>query len=576
MCQWNREGYIDDMATSQDKLGGFLQWLQVNGVQLRGCKLRPCDLGGYGLYSETDDSGGILLVAPLRLAITPMAVLQDPSLGPEYGKLFEEGDVDDRFLMIVFLLVEHARENSFWSPYLDMLPSTFGTPLWFTEDEFSELKGTALYHATKLQLKNLKALFNERVKELAETLLSYVGMPCREIAFEDFLWANSIFWTRALNIPCSRSFVFPSQPPVQLESGCLQENHFKMSASKVATEDTSPPQSSSFSSTRDCAEMVSEQSSTVWVEGLVPGIDFCNHDPKGKALWEVDDVNGSVTGVPFSMYLIAGPNVAFSTEEEIRISYGNKGNEELLYLYGFVIENNPDDFIMVHYPKEALQRFDCAELKLQLLEEQKLQLRWLLPTPLLHKGFSSESSQSSVGRKNDWSQMSGYSWSGHRKVPSYMDHLIFPEDLMAALRTIAMQEHDMHGVISLLTELSESGYQRQPSEEDIKAAIWEVCGNAGALQLLVDLLTTKIMELEEGSGTEANDTALLEGSSAVDFPLKEQQDELSEHECNIFERKQPMTKNRYAAIVYRRGQKHLAHLFFKEAQDAFQLCLSEE
>lgn len=560
------------MAPCQDKLDSFVQWLQVNGVQLRGCKIRPCDLGGFELYSETDNNGGTLLVAPLRLAISPMTVLQDPSLGPEYGKLFEEGDVDDRFLMILFLLVERAREDSFWSPYLDMLPSTFGTPLWFTDDEFSELKGTALYHATKLQLKTLKALFNERVKQLAETFLSYVGMPCREIAFEDFLWANSIFWTRALNIPCSQSFVFPSQPQVQLESGCLQENHFNVSASKFATEDTSPARSN----TRDCAEIVSEQSSTVWVEGLVPGIDFCNHDPKGKALWEIDDENGSRSEVPFSMYLISGPNVAFAAEEEIRISYGNKGNEELLYLYGFVIENNPDDFIMVHYPKEALQRFNCAELKLQLLEEQKLQLRWLLPTSLLHKRVSSESSLPLEACKKDWSQMSGYSWSGHRKVPSYMDHLIFPEDLMAALRTIAMQEDDVHGVISLLTELSESGYRRQPSEEDIKAAIWEVCGNAGALQLLVDLLTTKIMELEEGSGTEANDTALLEGLSTTEFSPKEQQDGLSEHECNIFERKRPMSKNTYSAIVYRRGQKHLAHLFLKEAQDALHLCLSEE
>jgi hypothetical protein len=88
------------------------------------------------------------------------------------------------------------------------------------------------------------------------------------------------------------------------------------------------------------------------------------------------------------------------------------------------------------------------------MEFQKLQLRWLLPTSLLHKGFSSESSLPLEGSKKDWSRMSGYSWSGHRKVPSYMDHLIFPEDLMAALRTIAMQEHDVHGVISLLTEVT--------------------------------------------------------------------------------------------------------------------------
>jgi hypothetical protein len=38
-----------------------------------------------------------------------------------------------------------------------------------------------------------------------------------------------------------------------------------------------------FLSTKDCAEMASMQSSTVWTEGLVPGINFCNHDAKGKA-----------------------------------------------------------------------------------------------------------------------------------------------------------------------------------------------------------------------------------------------------------------------------------------------------
>lgn len=36
--------------------------------------------------------------------------------------------------------------------YLDMLPTTFGNPLWFTDDELAELKGTTLHQATKLQV----------------------------------------------------------------------------------------------------------------------------------------------------------------------------------------------------------------------------------------------------------------------------------------------------------------------------------------------------------------------------------------------------------------------------------------
>lgn len=33
-----------------------------------------------------------------------------------------------------------------------MLPTTFGSPLWFTDDEFLELKGTALHRAVELQV----------------------------------------------------------------------------------------------------------------------------------------------------------------------------------------------------------------------------------------------------------------------------------------------------------------------------------------------------------------------------------------------------------------------------------------
>lgn len=61
---------------------------------------------------------GVLMVTPLLLAITPMTVLQDPLLGAHYCQLFEEGEVDDRLLIMLFLVVERARgQLSFWAPY---------------------------------------------------------------------------------------------------------------------------------------------------------------------------------------------------------------------------------------------------------------------------------------------------------------------------------------------------------------------------------------------------------------------------------------------------------------------------
>lgn len=61
---------------------------------------------------------GVVFVVPLDLSITPMRVLEDPTLGPKCRAMFEEGDVDDRLLMMLFLAVERVRKNSSWKPYV--------------------------------------------------------------------------------------------------------------------------------------------------------------------------------------------------------------------------------------------------------------------------------------------------------------------------------------------------------------------------------------------------------------------------------------------------------------------------
>ena len=59
----------------------------------------------------------MLLVVPLNLAITPMRVLDDPLMGPICRAKLKEGEVDDRFLIILFLILERLRSKSLWKPY---------------------------------------------------------------------------------------------------------------------------------------------------------------------------------------------------------------------------------------------------------------------------------------------------------------------------------------------------------------------------------------------------------------------------------------------------------------------------
>ncbi|KAF5946352.1 hypothetical protein HYC85_016580 [Camellia sinensis] len=543
----------------QAKLDRFLQWLQLNGVELRGCKIKYCDSNkGFGLFLSDDVSDEVLLVVPLDLAITPMRVLEDPILGPECRAMFEEGEVDDRFLMNLFLTVERLRKNSSWKPYLDMLPTTFGNPLWFTDDEFLELKGTTLYRATELQKKKLHSLYDDKVKILVKKLL---------VLNDDTERANSIFWTRALNIPFPRSYVFPQVQDEQDNTLPSFNGNPEASISNISSGELVDGKGLEVHGVESQVPGVTStviHGETVWVEGLVPGIDFCNHVLKAAATWEVDGT-GLTTGVPCSMYLLSAGQSHLQIEKEISISYGNKGNEELLYLYGFVIDNNPDDYVMVHYPLEAIQSVPLSESKVQLLEAQKAELRCLLPRSLLDHGFFPPSTpQKESNDKCTVDRFCNYSWCGQRKMPSYVKKLVFPEDFLTALRTIAMQEDEICQVSSLLQELVGSDGEKEPSDGEVRAAIWEACGDSGALQLLVDLLNMKMIDLEESSGTEDDDTELLNKARSTEIP-----------EENESCRTNGMSKNRWSSIVYRRGQKQLARLFLKEAEHALHLALTE-
>ncbi|KZV57622.1 hypothetical protein F511_03082 [Dorcoceras hygrometricum] len=636
-----------ESSSEEAKLELLLQWLKVNGVELRGCDIRYCGSEkGFGVFSSHVAPDGILLTVPLDLAITPMRVLQDPLLGPECRAMLDEGEVDDRLLIMLFLMVERLRKNSNWKPYLDMLPNTFGNPLWFSEDDLLELKGTTLHRATEIQKKNLKSLFEGKVKKLVEKLLAHDGDSRSfgsELRFEDFLWANSIFWSRALNIPFPHSYVFPRVSEEQDKTSSMRSGAF---SDHIPVEKLVNIESGKDLQVNHSASKISKIASTlegenIWVEGLVPGIDFCNHDLKAAATWEVDGT-GSATGTPFSMYLLSVGKNHFQVDNEISISYGNKGNEELLYLYGCVVKDNPDDYLMIHYPLEAIADAPFSEAKGQLLEAQKCELRCLLPRSLLNSGFFPESSSGEASSKETDGRACNYNWTGHRSIPSYASKLLFPEEFLSALRTIAMRENELYEVSSLLEEvcfkfwlhlrldlgtiwmlapwkvilpytfvayffivrsvlsIQEDKYldcecffvyvwllefdlidrlnptispklvasreEKQPSEMDVRAATWEACGDSRALQILVDLLNIKMLELEEGSGTEESDTELLKEDSIQKLPATQKSGSVDCHS---------MSRNRWCSIVYRRGQKQLARRFLKEAEHALELALSE-
>lgn len=58
-------------------------------------------------------------------------------------------------LLAVYLLVEKFTPNSFWKPYLDILPKSYNTVLYYSYNELEELKGSPTLEVALRQIKSI-------------------------------------------------------------------------------------------------------------------------------------------------------------------------------------------------------------------------------------------------------------------------------------------------------------------------------------------------------------------------------------------------------------------------------------
>ena len=88
------------------------------------------------------------------------------------------------------LLVEKNSPASFWEPYINMLPSSYSTVLYFTPDDFKELRGSP---ALEDALKQFKYV----ARQYAYFYRKFQSMILRDyFTFDEYRWAVSTVMTR--------------------------------------------------------------------------------------------------------------------------------------------------------------------------------------------------------------------------------------------------------------------------------------------------------------------------------------------------------------------------------------------
>mmetsp|Transcript_5355 Transcript_5355/g.5517 ORF Transcript_5355/g.5517 Transcript_5355/m.5517 type:complete len:595 (+) Transcript_5355:223-2007(+) len=233
---------------------------------------------GRGLLArESLTEGEIMMTIPLDLCLTRN--MAQEVIGKDVIP-----DYMDEYLAIAMLLMHEKLEGgkSKWKPYIDILPTmkdVYPSYIW-TEEELDMLKGSPVYAASK----SLRKKLDREYESLVSTVLSRspTRFPPSSYTLSLFLWAFTMLFSRAARL-----------------------------SSKAAGEELA----------------------------LVPYADLMNHNPYSNTY-----IDAQRSGLPF---LSSTEEVALYADrsykkfEQVFINYGEKGNADLLLLYGFALDRNP-------------------------------------------------------------------------------------------------------------------------------------------------------------------------------------------------------------------------------------------
>ncbi|WDD96593.1 SET domain-containing protein [Thalassomonas actiniarum] len=106
-------------------------------------------------------------------------------------KLLQAGIKEGHALLSAYLLQENNRENSFWAPYLEMLPAHFNhIPLFYSTDMLCQLQGSPVIEMILMRRFTLEQDYH-RLRELPEM---------KDVTLVQYMWARTVINSRCFTL----------------------------------------------------------------------------------------------------------------------------------------------------------------------------------------------------------------------------------------------------------------------------------------------------------------------------------------------------------------------------------------
>ncbi|XP_039123840.1 fructose-bisphosphate aldolase-lysine N-methyltransferase, chloroplastic isoform X1 [Dioscorea cayenensis subsp. rotundata] len=185
------DGLHGSRSPSQSVLDSFWQWATDKGAVSSSLKPGFFVPEGLGLLAQRNISGNeVVLEVPKSLWITSELVAAS-----DLGRLCT--GFKPWVSISLFLLCERSKgDASPWRPYIDILPQSTDSTIFWSEEELAEIQGTQLL-STTLGVKEY--VQSEFLKVENEVILPNKNIFPSTITFDDFLWAFGMLRSRAFS-----------------------------------------------------------------------------------------------------------------------------------------------------------------------------------------------------------------------------------------------------------------------------------------------------------------------------------------------------------------------------------------
>ncbi|KAH6563191.1 hypothetical protein BASA50_003888 [Batrachochytrium salamandrivorans] len=349
------------------------EWFVENKIQYdkENMQIQYNDLVGFSVVAKN-----VLDVNSILCSIPKEAILSVKNCG--IADILEEQELQGALGLTVALMFERSIGTaSPWFGYLQSLPQREGIPLFWSQKQIAELKGTAMEALLDAMPSDLLNDYNEHVVPLIASNPRL--MVAEKMTFEDFMSATSLVTSRAFQVDCYHGDSMVPLADLFNHRTDTEHVHFETNAqvcyycgasgpcdcdliSDLDDDDAGDQEWEDLSNDDDCAKNENAdddndddmECSDVESASSYPSALYCSNADNSDDENVDSDENGSSSDV-IEMIVI----LQVERGEEIFNTYGVHSNSDLLNRYGFAEANNP--YSIVDIPSSSIVDFVAAQ-----------------------------------------------------------------------------------------------------------------------------------------------------------------------------------------------------------------------